>query len=116
MNFFEYKIYDTVYNDMISGEKTIEFRLLNEKTKSIKIGDEIKFKVLDDEEKYVLVSVLNKYIYDDIDDLWEHKEISNNLLNYTKEELVNAFYEIFGKEKVMNSKIVGIEFKVKKFN
>jgi ASC-1-like (ASCH) protein len=116
MNLFEYKIYDAVYNDMISGKKTIEFRLLNEKTESIKIGDEIKFKVLDDDKKYVLVNVLNKYIYDDIDDLWRHKEILNNLLNYTKDELVTAFYEIFGKEKVMNSKIVGIEFKVKEFN
>lgn len=116
MNFFEYKIYDVVYNDMISGKKTIEFRLLNEKSENIKIGDEIKFKVLDDERKYVLVNVLNKYIYDNIDDLWKHKEISNNFLNYTKEELVNGFYEIFGKEKVMNSKIVGIEFKVKEIN
>ena len=31
MNSFNYKIYDSVYNDMISGKKTIEFRLLNEK-------------------------------------------------------------------------------------
>ena len=115
MNSFEYKIYDVVYDDMISGKKTIEFRLLNEKTESIKIGDEIKFKVLDHEDKYVLVEVLKKHIYENVEELWNHKEIINNTLNYSKEEFINAFYNIFGKEKVENSKIVGIEFKVKEF-
>lgn len=113
MNSFEYKIYNDVYNDMVSGKKTIEIRLLNEKSDSIKIGDEIKFIVLNDEEKYVLVEVLNKYIYNDIEDLWKHKEVLENILNYTKEDFINAFRNIFGKDKVLNSKIVGIEFKIK---
>ena len=113
MNSFEYKIYNDVYNDMVSGKKTIEIRLLNEKSNSIKIGDEIKFIVLDDEEKYVLIEVLNKYIYNDVEDLWEHKDVLANILNYTKEDFINAFCNIFGKEKALNSKIVGIEFKIK---
>lgn len=116
MNCFEYRIYDTVYNEIVSGKKTIEFRLLNNKTESIKKGDEIKFKVLDNEEKSILVEVITKYIYDNVEELWNHKEITNNTLNYSKEEFINAFYSIFGKEKVENSKIVGIEFKVKSFN
>ncbi len=115
MNRFEYKIYDIVYDDMISGKKNIEFRLLNDKTNSIKIGDEISFKVLDNENKCVLVEVVNKYIFDNVDDLLEHKELLNNVLNITKEEFINAFNNIFGKEKVDNSKIVGIEFKIKDF-
>ena len=113
MNHFEYRIYDTVYDDMISGKKTIEFRLLNEKTDSIKVGDEIQFKVLDNENKYILVEVTNKYIYRDLNELWKQKEVLNNTLNYSKEEFINTFYNIFGKEKVINSKIVGIEFKIK---
>ncbi len=113
MNRFEYKIYDTVYDDMISGKKTIEFRLLNEKTASINVGDEIKFKVLDNETKYLLVDVVNKYIYKDLEELWKHKDIFNNILNYSKEEFINVFCNIFGKEKVKKSKIVGIEFKIK---
>lgn len=115
MNKFEYRIYKSVYDDMISGKKTIEFRLLNEKSDSIKNGDEIKFNVLDNEEKYVLVEVTDKYIYQNIDELWNTKEVLTNALNYTKEEFINAFYNIFGKEKVINSKIVGIKFKVKEF-
>lgn len=113
MNHFEYRIYNEVYDEIVSGKKTIEFRLLNEKTESIKQGDEIQFKVLNNEDKYVLVEVTNKYIYDNLEELWNHKKITNNTLNYSKEEFINIFYNIFGKEKVENSKIVGIEFKLK---
>lgn len=114
MNHFEYRIFDEVYNDMIIGKKTIEFRLLNDKSNSIKKGDEILFKVLDNDNKNILVEVIDKYIYNDIDDLWNSKDIINNILNYTKEDLIKAFYNIFGKEQVINSKIVGIKFKLKK--
>ena len=100
---------------MVSGKKTIEFRLLNNKTESIKEGDEIQFKVLDNNDKYILVEVVSKYIYNDLEELWNQKEILNNILNYSKDEFVSAFYSIFGKEKVDNSKIVGIKFKIKKF-
>lgn len=113
MNRFEYKIYNSVYNDIISGKKTIEFRLLNDKSNSINIGDEIKFINVDNYEKYIIVNVINKYIYDGIDDLWSKKEVLNNTLSYTKEELKKAFYNIFG-NKVKQSKIVGIEFKIYK--
>lgn len=109
---YEYKIYNEVYSSMISGEKTIEFRLLNDKSKKINIGDKIKFTVVND-DKYIIVEVLDKYIFNDIDDLWNNKELlNNNILNYTKEELKNKFYEIFGKDEVLKGKIVGIKFKL----
>lgn len=113
MNHFEYRIYNEVYDEIASGKKTIEFRLLNKKTESIKQGDEIQLKVLNNEDKYILVEVTNKYIYDSLEELWNHKEIMSNTLNYSKKEFINVFYNIFGKEKVDNSKIVGIEFKLK---
>ena len=49
-----YDLAKEVYDDMVSRKKTIEFRLLNEKTKSIKPGDEIQFNVLNNDGKYVL--------------------------------------------------------------
>ena len=70
MNKFEYRIYDSVYNDMVSGKKTIEFRLLNDKSERIKPKDEIKFEVVNDKNKSILVEVLDKYFYDDVNDLW----------------------------------------------
>ena len=112
MNKFEYRIYENVYYDMISGKKTIEFRLLNEKSNKIQNGDEIKFEVVDDKNKSILVEVLDKYFYNDVDDLWD-KETS--LKVYSKDELKEVFYQIFGKDKVDSSKIVGIKFKVKEY-
>lgn len=110
MSQFEYKIFDEVYNDIASNKKTIEFRLLNDKSKSIKKGDEIIFKVLNNEDKYLLVKVIDKHIYKDLDELWNSKDALNNTLNYTKEDFINTFYSIFGKKNVNSSKIVGIEF------
>ena len=37
----EYKIYKNVYEEMLFGKKNMEFRLLNEKSQKIKIGDKI---------------------------------------------------------------------------
>lgn len=109
---YEYRIYEEVYNDMISGKKAIEFRLLNEKSNNIQIEDKIKFIVADNEEKYLIAKVIDKYIYDTLEDLWNDKDRLNNSLNYTKEEFIKAFNNIFGEENVSKSKIVGLKIKV----
>lgn len=55
----------------------------------------------------------NKYIFSNIDEMWENENIvSNYVMNYTKEECMNSLFGIFGKEKVLTSKLVGIEFKI----
>ena len=110
MNHFEYKIFNAVYNDIKNGKKTIEFRLLNDKSESINIGDEIRFNVLNS-DKYLLVEVTNKYYYDTLDELWNSKEVLKNCLDYSKEEFIATFNDIFGKDKVKSSKIIGIEFR-----
>ena len=109
----EYRKYKNVYDDILQGKKNIEFRLLNEKSDKIKSGDKIKFKVLDNDNLYILTNVVEKFVFNNIDELWNHKDIlSNNVLGYTKEKLVIVFYEIFGRENVINSKIVGIKFNI----
>jgi len=110
---FNYKIYQNVYEAIVSGKKNIEIRLLNEKSEKINIGDEIKFSVLNRED-YLVVEVTNKYIFMDIEDLWKHRDIVlSSAIDYTKDELKRELYEIFGEEKVLESKLVGIEFKIK---
>ncbi len=64
---YSYRIYNEVYNDMFSRKKNVEFRLLNEKSNSIKVGDTIKFIVVGDENKYLITRVIDKFIYDDLD-------------------------------------------------
>lgn len=109
---FKYKIYKEVYNDMLSGKKNIEFRLLNEKSESIKVGDTIKFIIIDDETKYLVTKVVDKFIYDDLDSLCNSDEYLKNNLDCSKEEFVSLFNKIFGEENVRNSKIVGFKIQV----
>lgn len=81
----EYRIYESVYENIISGKKNIEVRLQNDKSNKIKIGDKIKFQVLD-KEIYLQVEVTNKYIYDDFEEFWKDKDIVlSSAKNYTKE-------------------------------
>ncbi len=111
-NMYEYRIYKSVYDDMITGKKKVELRLLTDKSAKIKKDDLIRFKVVDD-DKYLLVRVTDKYLFDNIDDLFKHKDIVlQSAKDYTKEELTQALYEIFGKDNVLNSKIVGIAFEL----
>lgn len=107
-----YKIYNDVYNDMISGKKNMEFRLLNEKSSSINIGDTIKFIVIDDENKYLLTKVIDKFIYDDLNSVCESDEYLNNNLDCSKEEFISLFNKIFGEDMVKNSKIVGFKIEL----
>ena len=48
---YNYRIYNEVYNDIKCKKKDIEFRLLNEKSEKIKLGDLIEFNVVDEPNK-----------------------------------------------------------------
>ena len=61
----------------------------------------------------VKVVVIDKIVFDDLDELWNNKDLLESNISFAnKEEFVNAFYNIFGEEKVIASKIVGIKFNV----
>lgn len=110
---FNYRILESVYKEIKAGIKTTEFRLLNDKSKKIQNGDLIKFIVVDHKNKFINVEVIDKFIYNNIDELWEDKNVTfNNTLNCTKQEFFEMLCNIFGKENVEISKIVGIKFKL----
>ena len=109
---YSYRIYDEVYNDILSGKKNVEFRLLNEKSSSIKIGDKIKFVVIDNENKYLITKVIDKFIYDNLDSLCQSDYYQNNNLNCSKTEFIAMFNNMFGEENVKNSKIAGFKIEI----
>lgn len=107
---FEYRVYDEVLENMKKEIKKIEIRLYNEKSSKIKIGDIIKFKVVDNENKFILVKVNNLIIYENVDDLINRYDPKMMTEKYNKENIINGLYNIFGKEEVNNHKIIGICF------
>lgn len=75
MNYFEYKVLNEVYEDIISRKKENEIRLLNEKSSSIKIGDIIRFKILNNEDVYVDTKVIGLKIYNNVEEVWNEEKI-----------------------------------------
>lgn len=112
MSNFEYKIYREVYDNMLAGIKKVEIRLLNEKSSKIKIGDKIKFSVVNDKNTYLNVRVTNLYHFENIDDLLENKNFFLLDKEKSKGEIIKLFYEIFGEDKVKSHSIIGIEFDI----
>ncbi len=111
---FSYHVYEDVYESMKKGTKRIEIRLYNEKSSRIKIGDIIKFSVLNNEEKYIMVRVTDLIIYKDVNDLVKRYNFNMSTKTYNKENIIEVLYKIFGKEKVDTHKFIGISFELVK--
>ena len=113
MEDFKYRIYNDVYEAMISGTKTIELRLYNEKSSKIKKGNIIKFVVLDNDDKYLLVKVTNLHRFKSVDELWPLKnKILTTSRELSKEEFIKMLNDIFGALEVKNHELIGIEFEM----
>ena len=109
---FSYNIYKSVFDSILAGDKKYEIRLLNDKSKNISIGDIGKFQVIDG-NSFIKIKVTKKIIFENIDDLFSHRDIVlTSAKDYTKEKFKSAMYDIFGQDKVINSKIVAIGFEV----
>ena len=85
------------YNFQIDTEKPFEEQEILEETKAILANifrdywatDEQKARIIEkenNEEKYLITKVIDKFIYNNLNELWDSKDVLNNILNYTKEE------------------------------
>lgn len=106
---YSYKVLDEVYHWMLSKQKNIEIRLLNEKSEKIKTGDYITFNNIDYEGKYIRVKVINKMIFDRIENLLEKYDINQIMPNHTLGDMNKSLIKIYGEE-YRKEKIVAIEF------
>ena len=109
----EYRVLKEVYDDMVSGKKDTEIRLLNEKSSGIKINDIIRFKILNNENVYVDTRVINLKIYNNVEEVWKYRKNLLSSIN-TLDDFKNIIYSIYTKEKVDNSKLIAIQFKLEK--
>lgn len=108
MKEYSYKINNDVYNWMISREKDIEVRVLNEKSLTIQIGDIITFNNLDNNGKFVKMRVKEKNILENINELLTKFSIERIMPRHTKEELIGILKTIYGDE-LSKKQIVAFE-------
>ena len=103
------KVISKYFDCINNGTKKIEIRLNDEKRKNIKIGDEIVFEDLDNQERKVKVKVTNLYYKDTFNDLLNKFDVSIfGDSNTTKEELLDTLNKIYSKEEQEKYGIVGI--------
>lgn len=106
---YTYKILDEVYYWMLSKQKNIEIRLLKEKAEKIQTGDFITFNNRDHEGQFIKVKVIDKNIFENIEELLKMYDSNNIMPNNTAEELKELLTEIYGEE-LAAKKLVAFKF------
>ena len=68
------KLQEDPFERIKNGTKTVEFRLYDEKRRTIQIGDEIEFSKLPELQEKLLVKVIDLYKEESFEKLGEDKE------------------------------------------
>ena len=106
---YTYKILDKVYYWMLSKQKNIEVRLLNEKSEKIQIGDFITFINMEHEEKFIKVKIIDKNIFCSVEELLEKYDINHIMPKHTLEDIKETLIKIYSDESAAK-KIVAFKF------
>ena len=94
---------------MLSKQKNIEVRILKEKSEKIKAGDYITFYNQEHKGQYIKVKVIDKDIFDNIEQLLKKYDVNNIMPNHTTDELKIMLNQIYGEE-LITKKLVALKF------
>ena len=92
---YTYKILDSVYYWMLSKQKNIEVRLLNEKSKKIQVGDFITFINIEHEEKFIKVKIIDKKVFNSVEEILEKYDINQIMPKHTLEDIKESLIKIY---------------------
>jgi len=111
---FSMKLLEEPYTRILSGKKTIEIRLYDEKRSKINIGDTIEFSKLPDLQEKVKVEVVALLRYKTFKGLVNDfgMEFYGYPKDYPIDEFVNSIYEIYSKEQERKYGVLGIKIRV----
>ena len=102
------------YEKILSGRKTMELRLYDEKRKKIDLGDRIIFTNLDDPKQRIAVKVIGLHRYETFDDLF--KNISLEKCGYdsseTLHDAVRRIKEYYSEDQINKYGVLGIEIEL----
>lgn len=106
------KLKSEPFEKIRSGNKTIELRLLDEKRRLVKSGDEIEFTNLENTDETITVRVLKIHTFKSFDELY--KALPLDKCGYSQKEIPNAtaadMDKYYSKEEQAQFGVVGIEF------
>jgi ASC-1-like (ASCH) protein len=97
------------FNAIVSGTKTIESRLYDEKRQLIKIGDSIEFTNRETPDQRVSVKVIGLLRYETFHDLFSHNE-PTKFGGESIEWLENQINEFYSIDDQRANGVIGIEF------
>lgn len=99
------KLLESPFQEMVDGNKDIEFRLYDDKRRMVKKGDVIEFSKLPDLEEKINMEVIDLYPYPTFKELL-------SFLGYTGEELeekTKSMYSIYTKNQEKEYGVLGIK-------
>ena len=102
------KLKEEPFDRIKSGNKTVEFRLYDEKRQQIKIGDQIEFSKMPELNEKLLVDVIDLYIDSSFESLF-------NKLFSDKEEIKRktaSMFQFYSHEQEQEYGVVGIKIKL----
>ncbi len=104
------RLHELPFEQIKTGEKTIESRLNDEKRKELTVGDNIKFLKRPDEVESVLVEITNLYSFNNFEKLLSSFPASD----FGGKDLTDllSIYKYYSKEDESKYGVVGIEFKL----
>ena len=111
MTTHQLKLATEPFSAIVSGDKTIESRLYDEKRQKIQIGDQVIFTNRDNPSQTVTVKVVGLLRYAMFHDLFSH----NNPRKFGGESvewLENQIGEFYSLDDQLKDGVVGIEFEI----
>ena len=105
---FDYQVLDNVYEEILFKRKSVEIRLLNDKSQKINVGDYLLFHRLNDLKK-IKVRVTKKEIFNSLGDLFMKIDTKKILTNSSQKDIENLLKNIY-KEAFYQSKFVAFYF------
>ena len=111
MTTHQLKLATEPFNAIISGDKTIESRLYDEKRQKIQIGDQIIFTNRDNSSQTATVKVIGLLRYATFHDLFSHnnpRKFGGESVEWLENQ-INEFYSLHDQKQ---NGIIGIEFEL----
>lgn len=107
------KLQPEYYNYILNGTKRIELRLNDEKRKSIKLGDIIKFYKEPELKDFIETKVIGLLKYNSFEEMV--KDYNVDILSdksMTKKELINVLEQFYTKENQQKYGVLGIRIEL----